>query len=184
VQLAIISHTAGLYPPIPVPSTWFLLRMQAFRSGTAVALINAACGRGFSRPHGRTDCHHSGDTAMQKVNVIGTVLGIALLASSGIAAAAHHVYNEDDEMLALSGEWEIGNAETQTITQQKKDETYRICVNKSRLTVPVKVTYDGKEQKVAGGNCADFEAMNIQIMPAGKLEKDSVLIGKYHRLKD
>lgn len=117
---------------------------------------------------------------MKRTNVIAMLLGGTLIGLSGVTLAEMDVAS--DAMLALQGEWELGNGETHLIAHSKKDETYRICVRQARNAVPVKVIYDGKEQTVATGNCADFEAMNIKLTPAGKLEKDIVLMGRYHRL--
>jgi hypothetical protein len=119
---------------------------------------------------------------MQKAKVMATVIGGALLTVAGGSVLAQSVFHRDNEMMALSGEWEIGNGETHMIAAHKKDETYRICVRKDRYSVPLKVMFDGKEETIASGNCADIEAMDIKIAPAGKLQQDFVLIGKFDRL--
>lgn len=114
----------------------------------------------------------------------------ALVASSaalliGLAAApASFAIGPDAVYFKTVGEFEIGNGETYTIAHHKVDKEYRVCVEKSRHNVPLKVMYDGKEDTVAVGNCADFEAMTIKIAPAAKMEKDMVLVGRYHRLNE
>lgn len=118
---------------------------------------------------------------IQKAKVLATVLGGTLVAISTLAAAES--FSVDDAMLATAGEFELGNGETRMIASSKHDETYRLCVRQSRYSVPVKVIYDGKERTVSSGNCADFEAMDIEVKPGGKLAEDSVLIGKYSRLR-
>ena len=115
-----------------------------------------------------------------KRKVLATLLGGTLIGISSIAAA-DMPYSVDDELLAMNGEFEVGNGESHVIASHKKDEVYRICVNKSRQSVPLKVLYDGKEDTIANG-CADFEAMKIKVEPAGHLSQDIVLLGKFERL--
>lgn len=119
---------------------------------------------------------------MKRANLIATVLGGSLIGFYTLGMAG--TFTLDDEMLASVGEFEIGNGETHAIANNKGDEKYRICVRKARHSVPLKVIYDGKTQTVASGNCADFEAMSIKIVPAAKMNNDIVLIGKYEHLTD
>jgi len=119
---------------------------------------------------------------MKRASLIATVLGGSLIGFSALSMAG--TFTLDDEMLASVGEFEIGNGETHAIANNKGDEKYRICVRKARHSVPLKVIYDGKTQTVTSGNCSDFEAMSIKITPAGKLENDMVLLGKYEHLND
>lgn len=106
--------------------------------------------------------------------------GVVLLLSQ---LAAAHAHDFDDPLLASVGEFEVGNGESKSIAHHKDNAPYRICVRKARHSVPLKVLYDGREDVVSAGDCADFEAKNIRIEPAAKLETDMVLIGRYHYLK-
>ncbi len=117
---------------------------------------------------------------MNRANLIAIILGGSLLGISTLGMADN--FSIDSTLLASVGEFEIGNGETHAIASNKGDEKYRICVRKARHSIPLKVIYDGKTETVASGNCADFEAMKIKITPAGKLENDMVLIGKYEHL--
>lgn len=118
---------------------------------------------------------------MNRTTLIVSTTASALLGLTALSVGyASDV--EDDYMLRNGGEFEIGSGEVHSIAHHKADKEYRICVRKARHSVPLKVMYDGKESTVAVGSCADFEAMNIKLAPGGKLEKDTVLIGRFHRL--
>ncbi|MGD8681907.1 MAG: hypothetical protein PVJ33_16170 [Lysobacterales bacterium] len=116
---------------------------------------------------------------LPRSKVLAIVCGGTFLGLSSVAAA--NIDTVDNEMLAMSGEFEVGDHETHLIASHKQDEQYRICVHKSRLSVPLKVIYDGKEDTISNG-CTDFTAMNIKVEPAGKLSPDVVLFGKYERV--
>lgn len=93
-----------------------------------------------------------------------------------------YAHDVDDVLLASVGEFEIGNGDSKMIAHHKKDAIVRICVRNTRHSVPLKVMYDGKEQNVAAGDCADFEALSIRVAPGGKLDKDMVIVGRYQHI--
>jgi hypothetical protein len=117
------------------------------------------------------------------MNKITLVVSSAMMVLAGLStlpiANAQSVY---DSMLATVGEFEVGNGETRSIAHHKKEKEYRICVENSRQSVPLKVMYDGKEDTVAVGSCVDYEAMDIKVAPGAKLPSDMVIMGKFHRL--
>lgn len=116
-----------------------------------------------------------------------TTFLVTLTAGLLLGVSAVSVVNADDvdkSMMAFVGEFEVGNGETHPIAHHKTDKEYRICVRKARHAVPLKVMYDDKEETVAVGSCTDFEAKNIKVTPAGKLDNDTVLIGKFQRLNN
>jgi len=119
---------------------------------------------------------------MQKLTFV-TVLALALITCLAQPSEAAGIESVDDLMLASVGEFEVGNGQSETIAHHKDAHIYRICVRRARHAIPLKVTFDGKEETVAAGNCADFEAQKIKVAPAGKLVGDTILIGRYHFLK-
>ena len=74
---------------------------------------------------------------LPRSKVLAIVCGGTFVGLSSVAAA--NMMTVDDEMLAMNGQFEVGNGETHLIASHKKDEQYRICVDKSRLSVPLKV---------------------------------------------
>jgi hypothetical protein len=100
-------------------------------------------------------------------------------ASFNLLAATMPGNTTDDEMLAMSNEFELGNGQSKLIADHKHPEQYRLCVKQGRGVVPLQVTADGKVQDINAGSCADFTAAKIRVAPAAKLAKDEVLIGKY-----
>ncbi len=119
---------------------------------------------------------------MKTARITYVLLGTLVVGLSQIGIA--NAYDLDQELLAMSGEFEIGNGETKSIVHHKTDSHYRICVHSARHSVPLKVNFDGKQDTIAPGDCADFEAMDIRIAPGGKLDQDVVLIGKYERMAE
>ena len=121
---------------------------------------------------------------MKITTLVATTAATALMGFSALATTAHAEEWEsvDHTIMEMAGEFELGNGETHSIAHQKTEKEYRICVKKARHSVPLKVMYDGKEDVVAAGNCTDFEAMNIKVAPAAKLDNDMVIIGKYRHL--
>lgn len=115
-------------------------------------------------------------TTYLAASTAGLLLGLSFLP----VANAQSV---DSIMLPSVGEFEVGNNETYSITNHRTDKEYRICVKKARFSVPLKVLFDGKEEIIAVGNCADFEAKNIRVTPAAKLADEAVIIGKFRRLR-
>jgi hypothetical protein len=113
-----------------------------------------------------------------------TVAIVPLLAGSVLFQPAFaKSMNLDDELLHMSGEFALGNGETQSIVNNKAEGHYRICVRQARQPVELNVKHDGQETVINAGNCADFEAKSIEVSPVGKLAKDTILLGKYHHLK-
>jgi hypothetical protein len=111
------------------------------------------------------------------VIVAGSVLSLARAATMPMAASG-----VDEELLAMSNEFELGNGQSRLLVDHKQPEPYRICVKQGAGVVPLQVSADGKLQNVNAGSCADFNAAKIRIQPASKLAKDEVLIGKYKRV--
>lgn len=89
----------------------------------------------------------------------------------------------DLELQPMPGEFFVANGESKGIAHTKRDETYRICVTRANINVPLKVMHDGQEAMVSPGDCADFEAMNLRVSPGGELPQDFVLAGHFHHLK-
>ena len=110
------------------------------------------------------------------VIVAGSVLSLARAAPAPMASSV------DEELLAMSNEFELGNGQSRLLVDHKQPEPYRICVKQSKGVVPLQVSADGKLQNVNAGSCADFNAAKIRIQPASKLAKDEVLIGKYKQV--
>jgi hypothetical protein len=106
-------------------------------------------------------------------------VALAVLPGVGMAATIDGINDDFNAMLSMPGEFEVGDGESHVIAHQKEPHLYRICVRKSRHNVPLRVKYDGMQLSISGGNCADFEAMHIEVSPAGKLDKGNVLMGRY-----
>ncbi len=123
----------------------------------------------------------SGVINMNRATLVVSTTASAVLGLAALSVA-HANDDIDNTILRAVGEFEVGSGEVHSIAHHKTDKEYRICVRKARHAVPLKVMYDGKESTVAAGSCADFEAMNIKVAPGGKLDKDTVLIGKFHQL--
>jgi hypothetical protein len=107
------------------------------------------------------------------------IVGMALAYSAPVLA-----YDVDDEMLAMENEFSLGNGDSKLIADHRTPEPYRVCVAKGRNAVPLLARYDGQERKISVGDCSDLTAKTISIAPAGKLEDDVVLVGKYKHLKN
>jgi hypothetical protein len=118
-------------------------------------------------------------TAMARAWLAAAVIGAG--ASFNLAAATTPSTSIDDELLAMSNEFQLSNGQSKLIADHKHPEAYRLCVKQGAGVVPLQVTADGKVQNVNAGSCANFNAAKIRIAPAAKLATDQVLVGKYKR---
>jgi hypothetical protein len=117
---------------------------------------------------------------------------LAALALSLIAATLPYNANaqstDDDSMLAMVGEFQIGNEQTSDIIADNKSvKHYRICTEKvprwMGASDAVQVRYDGAVTLIAPGNCVDVEGAKISIAVKNKLPADTILIGRYQHIK-
>jgi len=108
--------------------------------------------------------------------------GMATVAG-GLGAGVTSAQITDVTPLASGGEFELGDGDSKVIVDRSIVEGYRICVGEGAHSVPLKVTANLSDTIVAAGECEIFNAQFIRITPAGALEQDSVLIGRYERLK-
>jgi hypothetical protein len=90
---------------------------------------------------------------------------------------------QHDLELSRAQLFEHTELETKVIVDRSIVEGYRICVGEGAHSVPLKVTANLSDTIVPAGECETFHAQFIRITPAGALEKDSVLIGTYERLR-
>ena len=109
--------------------------------------------------------------------------GSALVLSALMSGSAMAQVSDDLSTFVPAGEFAVTNGQMKGIEHSKTDQTYRICVGRGSTEVPLKVMHDGKESMVSPGDCADFEAMNIEVGPGGQLPRDYQLIGRFHHLK-
>lgn len=115
---------------------------------------------------------------------LAVLAGSALFLGAVLAGSANAQLSAGElELQAMPGEFFVANGETKGIAHTKTDETYRICVTRSDINVPLKVIHDGQEAMVSPGDCADFEAMNLRVSPGGQLPEDFLLVGRYHHLQ-
>ena len=104
------------------------------------------------------------------------------LTASGMANAQTN--SEDDALLlTIPGEFIVRDGETKGIAHNKTDQRYRVCVTRANINVPLEVMHDGAMDTVSPGDCADFEAMNLQITPAGHLPEDAILMGHFRHIR-
>jgi len=57
----------------------------------------------------------------------------------------------------------------------KTDKMVRVCVDKNEHLVPLEVRYDGETSTVRPGDCFRFEAKEVHLQPAKRLEPNWVL---------
>jgi len=114
----------------------------------------------------------------------GPIAAALAIAGTAVAySAASFAYDLDEELLARSNEFSIGNGDARVIANHRSPESYRVCVAKGPNTIPVKARYDGQERTIGVGACDDLTARLITLSPGSKLREDEVLIGKYEHLK-
>ena len=111
--------------------------------------------------------------------------GSALVLSALMSVAAMAQIGASDDLTTYvpAGEFSVTNGQMKGIAHSKTDQTYRICVGRASTDVPLKVRHDGKEPMVSPGDCADFEAMNIEVGPGAQLPRDYLLVGRFEHLK-
>jgi hypothetical protein len=120
-------------------------------------------------------------TAVARSWLAGAVIGASTALS--LASAAMPPSNTvDDELLAMSNEFQLGNGQSKLIANAKHPEEYRVCVKQAPGVVPLQVTADGKVQTVNAGTCTNVNGATIKIAPGAKLATDKVLVGKYKRV--
>lgn len=61
------------------------------------------------------------------------------------------------------------------VTDYKKDQIVRVCVDKSDLATPLAIYHDGEQSQVAPGDCIRVEGKEIALEPAKPLERRTVL---------
>ena len=112
---------------------------------------------------------------------VAATLATALL-TMGVASAQSAAY--DDVLYeSMPGEFIIGNARPKGIAHNKTDQRYRICVTRTDLNIPVKVLHDGQQSMVAPGDCADFEAMNLEVAAGSNVPEDAIVLGHFQHLR-
>jgi hypothetical protein len=118
------------------------------------------------------------------VEKIATLAAVSLCSAFALAGTASAQTNAPDDVLLLHapGEFMIADGQTKGIAHGNTEHTYRICVSKAALDVPLKVTHDGQQATVQAGSCAQFQAMNIEVTPGGPLPEDFVMFGRYERV--
>lgn len=104
---------------------------------------------------------------------------IAVLALGGVVQvqAAPLVPAANDPLLAMEGEFAIGNGEYHRVAVDGMDG-YRVCNRVSPEQVPVTVVHDGVNATLRPGQCENFHAANLRIEPAARLGEDVVLLGR------
>jgi hypothetical protein len=108
--------------------------------------------------------------------------GMATVAG-GLGASVTNAQITDITPLVSGGEFELGDGDSKVIVDRSIVEAYRICVGEGAHSVALKVTANLSDTIVAAGECGTFNAQFIRITPARALEKGSVLVGRYERLK-
>lgn len=61
------------------------------------------------------------------------------------------------------------------VTDYKKDQIVRVCVDKSEITTPLAIFHDGEESRVTPGDCIRVEGKEIALEPAAPLKRREVL---------
>jgi len=61
------------------------------------------------------------------------------------------------------------------VTDYKKDQIVRVCVDKSEITTPLAIFHDDEESRVAPGDCIRVEGKEIALEPAVPLGRREVL---------
>jgi hypothetical protein len=123
---------------------------------------------------------------MRKINAI-VVLALSFIAATS-PYNANALSTDDDIMLAMVGEFQIGDEQTShPIADNKSAKHYRICTEKvprwMGVSDAVQVRHDGAVTSIAPGNCVDVEGAKISIAVKNKLPADTILIGRYQHIK-
>ena len=123
---------------------------------------------------------------MRKMNTFAA-LALSLMAAA-IPYNANAQSTDNDTILAMVGEFQIGNEQTShTIADNKSVKHYRICTEKvpqwMGASDAVQVRHDGAVTSIAPGNCVDVEGAKISLAVKNKLPADTILIGRYQHIK-
>ena len=115
---------------------------------------------------------------------ISALAGTALVTGALLSSAALADITGTGDLTAFlpAGEFAVANGQTKGIAHAKTEQTYRICVDRALVSVPLKVIHDGKQAMVSPGDCADFQALNIEVAPGANLPTDYILVGRFHHL--
>lgn len=123
---------------------------------------------------------------MRRVKAV-CVLALSLL-TAAMPFQASAQSTDDDTILAMVGEFQLGNEQTShTIADMQSVKHYRICTDKVPAWMgasdAVLVKHDGAVTTITPGNCVDVEGSKISISVKNKLPADTLLIGRYQHVK-
>ncbi|MCC7412768.1 MAG: hypothetical protein IT495_14235 [Gammaproteobacteria bacterium] len=105
------------------------------------------------------------------------LIAVVALGATVQVQAAPLVPAANDPLLAMEGEFAIGNGEYHHIVVAGA-HGYRLCNRVSPEQVAVTVVHDGASATLRPGQCEDFHAANLRIEPAARLGEDVVLLGR------
>lgn len=103
------------------------------------------------------------------------VIGAGLIGGASVTRA-----ETTGTLLASWGKFQLDNGDTKVVMRGPATKGYRVCMVDRPAAVPLKVTYDGKEDIVAPGECHLIEATKIKLSSASRLHAGMTLIGSFN----
>jgi hypothetical protein len=124
---------------------------------------------------------HTEDVSMSRAVRVGApvAFGIVFALSATMGAGPARAEDPEEQELAIHGEFEIGNDDVRIISRRREPTTVRVCVDPAKHTVPLKVTFDQKQELILPGNCSDVSGAHISLAPGARLDEGYVLLGKW-----
>ena len=119
-------------------------------------------------------------TVKSLMSVSIAVLAVALASpamSQTVAEEFIYYPSESDEYFFFD------RTDRKTVADFKTDKLVRVCVDRNTHLVPLKVYHDDKTSKIAPGDCLRFEAKQVAIEPAKRLEAKWVLKAEVATMK-